>query len=228
MTESFLASGPAVRTGGDRYQIVLNVDADVLAFGTDGECELDGGPAISAETARRLACDSSVVVVERGSAGELLNVGRKTRSIPRAIRRALRARDKTCRWPGCDETRWLDGHHGRHWARGGETSLANIVNLCWFHHWLVHEGGWTLEILDDGEIAVYQPNGEPFGAPPAVEVRPDAPGIAARNRVLGININENTGIPKWYGDRLDLDHAITALLCLDRPGFARCEPHGLP
>ena len=175
MAESFLTTGAAARTGGDRYQVMLNFDAEVLTFGADGACEIDGGPPLDPETARRLACDCALVVSERGSAGEVLNVGRKTRSVPPAIRRALRARDKTCRFPGCDEARWLDGHHGRHYAHGGETSLANLVHLCWHHHWLVHEGGWTLEILTDGDIAVYQPNGQPLGAPATLELRPDGP-----------------------------------------------------
>lgn len=227
IAESFLANGPAARTGGDRYQVMLNFDAEVLAFDSDGACELEGGHAIDPETARRLACDCALVVAERGADGEVLNIGRKTRSIPTAIRRALRARDATCRFPGCDEIRWLDGHHGRHYAHGGETSLANLVHLCWHHHRLVHEGGWTLEILADGEVAVYQPNGESLDAPPTRAVRRDAPGIAARNRVRGINIDCNTAVSGWVRERLDLDLAIAALLSLDRPGFAMCAPHGL-
>lgn len=224
IAESFLASGPAARTGGDRFQVVLNFDAEVLAFGTDGACEIDNGPPLDPETARRLSCDASIVVTERGSAGEVLNIGRKTRSIPPAIRRALRARDGKCRWLGCDETNWLDAHHGRHWAHGGETSLANTVLLCWHHHWLAHEGGWTLEILPDGSLAIYRPDGQPLDAPSVPEVPAGAPGIAARNRNLDLHIDRTTLLPDWHGDRLDLGHAITALLCIDRPGFAELDP----
>ena len=105
MAESYLANGPAARKSGDRYQVVVSVDADVLAFDTDGECMVHNGPALAAETARRLSCDTSAVLVVRGPTGEVLDIGRKTRTIPPAIKRALRTRDTTCRWPGCDEKR---------------------------------------------------------------------------------------------------------------------------
>jgi len=102
------------------------------------------------------------------------------------------------------------------------------VHLCWFHHRLVHEGGWTLEIDANGEVVVTTPSGEALEAMCSREARTDGPGIAERNWMLGLDIDEDTGVPTWSGERLDLDHAITALLCIDRPGFAVCEPHGLP
>ena len=91
-------------------------------------------PAICAESARRLACDASLV-----------SVGRKSRVVPAAMRRALDARDEgRCRFPGCENRRWVDAHHIVHWARGGETKLDNLVLLCSRHHRLVHEGGFGL------------------------------------------------------------------------------------
>ncbi len=100
LAESYLAHGPAARAGGDRYLAMVNVDADVLAFDTREECAIHHGPALGAETARRLTCDCSAALVIRNSAGAVLDVGRKTRTLSRAIRRALTTRDVTCRWPG--------------------------------------------------------------------------------------------------------------------------------
>ena len=94
-----------------------------------------------AETSRRMACDASVVHWHETQDGEPLSVGRKTRSIPLAIRRALQRRDGGCRFPGCTCSRFVDAHHITHWADGGETGMDNLVLLCRRHHRMVHEGG---------------------------------------------------------------------------------------
>ncbi len=150
LAESFLATGPRDLSGGDRNQIVVHVDAETFRHRHAGRCELEHGPSIAAETARRLACDASVVRILENEQGEPLDVGRKTRTIPPVIRRALNSRDKGCRFPGCTFKRYVDGHHVKHWANGGETKLSNLVTLCRFHHRLVHEGGVEIQTLDDG------------------------------------------------------------------------------
>jgi hypothetical protein len=148
--EIALAAGAAERSGGERYQVVVHVDAD------EGAGVLDDGPALAPETAERLACDASIVeIVERN--GEPLSVGRKTRTIPPSIRRALQARDRRCRFPGCDNRRFLHAHHIRHWAQGGETKLANLVLLCSRHHRFVHEAGYSVVSLADGELEFHDP-----------------------------------------------------------------------
>jgi Domain of unknown function (DUF222)/HNH endonuclease len=153
VAEASLSGGPA--RGGDRYQVVVHVDEDALA--EDGVCAIDEGPAISSETTRRLACDASVVRI-RERKGRPLSVGRKTRSVPAALRRALTSRDgRRCRFPGC-ENRFVDAHHIRHWARGGETSLRNLVFLCRRHHRFVHEGGYAV----DENFRFYDPRGRPI------------------------------------------------------------------
>jgi hypothetical protein len=119
LAESFLATGPKDLSGADRQQIVVHVDAETLKHSCPGRCELEHGPAIAAETARRLACDASVIRVLENERGEPLAVGRRTRTIPPAIRRALKARDQGCRFPGCSFKRYVDGHHVQHWAQGG-------------------------------------------------------------------------------------------------------------
>ena len=105
----------------DRHEIVVHVEAEVLADGRAGRCEIEHRTAIAAETARRLCCDAGIVPVVDGPNGEPLSVGRRTRSIPPAMRRALSNRDRGCRFPGCPATHRLHGHHVRHWADDGET-----------------------------------------------------------------------------------------------------------
>jgi hypothetical protein len=150
VAESFLAHGAEAMSAGDRQQVVVHVDAQTLIERTAGRCELEEGPSLAAETARRMTCDSSMVTIIEDERGEPLDVGRKTRAIPPALRRALASRDKGCRFPGCTHTRYVDGHHVRHWADGGETKLSNLVTLCRFHHRAVHEGRLVIERLDDG------------------------------------------------------------------------------
>jgi hypothetical protein len=159
LAESFLASGAVAQSGGDRQQIVVHVDAETLRNSEPGRCEIEHGPSVAAETARRLACESSVVTLLEDAAGEPLNVGRRTRSIPPAMRRALQARDRGCRFPGCTHQRYVDGHHVRHWAAGGETKLSNLVLLCRTHHRAVHEGGVRIEARDDGALGFIVPGG---------------------------------------------------------------------
>ena len=124
--------------------------------------EKDFSNDVSAETSRRIACDCSVVGIKEGESGEPLSIGRKTRAIPPAIRRALRIRDGGCRFPGCTHDKFVDGHHIQHWADGGETSLDNLVLLCRHHHHLVHEGGFACEKTKDGEIIFRDQSYEPL------------------------------------------------------------------
>ena len=109
---------------------------------------------------RRLGCDGTVVGIVEGRDGEPLNIGRKTRSDSARDRRAMLARDGGCRFPGCDRTRFCDGHHVKHWADGGETKLGNLVTFCSFHHTLVHEGGFGVTVTDDGVFVFTRPDGK--------------------------------------------------------------------
>jgi hypothetical protein len=128
LAESFLAGNPVTGTGGERFQVMVHLDQEVL--GPDGTwaATLEDGTRVSAETLRRVACDCGLVAV--GGDGEALNIGRRARSIPPAIRRALMLRDRGCAFPGCTHTAFLHGHHIEHWLHGGETSLDNVVLLC--------------------------------------------------------------------------------------------------
>jgi hypothetical protein len=133
-------SGQRVSTG-DQYQVVVHVDESALRAGES----LRGGISASAgrsdlpiETVRRLTCDGSVVEVVESVGGAPLSVGRKQRTIPTHLKRALWARDRGCAFPGCQHTRFVDAHHVKHWAQGGETSLDNLVLLCDHHHRPTH------------------------------------------------------------------------------------------
>jgi len=215
MVESFMANGPAARNGGDRHQIVVNADVDVILNDSpDGVCELDGGPALAPETVRRLLCDASTVLVIRGADGTPRAASNKTRTIPRRVRRLLHARDKCCRFPGCGQRRFIDAHHIHHRAHGGGNDLENLVELCWFHHRLVHEGGWKLRFDGDGNVVVSNPAGNVI--PSVVPLRGDSGAIERRNRGAGIAIDSTVITPRWYGDPLDLGHITTALWCADQ------------
>ncbi len=145
VARSALASGEASGRAGEPCQFVVHVDAQSLADDhVRDRCELERGPALPPETVRRLACDASIVrILERD--GVPLSVGRRTRTIRPGLRRALQSRDGDCRFPGCTHERFLHGHHIQHWARGGATELDNLVQLCSYHHRLVHEGGFSID-----------------------------------------------------------------------------------
>jgi hypothetical protein len=212
LAESFLAHGPAELRGGDRQQVVVHVAAETLAAaGGNDCCHLEDGPRVAADTARRLACDASVVTITRDARGEPLDVGRKTRSIPPALRRALRARDGGCRFPGCTSTRFVDVHHIRHWADGGETTLGNLVLLCRYHHRLVHEGGFGVRVLDDGALRFVRADSCRVeigtGRPPAADWRT----LVTANRLAGLKIDARTGVTLWRGEALDYLLALEAL-----------------
>lgn len=157
---------------GERHQVVVHVSAETLKGGGGTACEIEDGPAVSTETARRLACDASLIAIIENDKGEPLSVGRKTRSIPPALQRAFNSRDQGCRFPGCTHKKYTDAHHIHHWAHGGETKMSNLVTLCRFHHRKVHEGAVLVRVLDDGAIRFTQPDGECFDSVSPNHTRP--------------------------------------------------------
>ena len=226
LAEVALAADLNAGSAGDRYQVVLHsdataADADGVPF--DGALEVDDAAVhVSAETSRRLACDASVVRLHHDANGNVLDVGRKTRSIPSAIRRALSARDTRCQFPGCSARR-CDAHHIEHWIDGGATSLDNLVLLCRRHHRLVHEGGIMVRRSTDGGVAFFHANGEPLLlAPPlprwAAE-NPLAP-TTARLAAAGVTISSRT-LPTWDGAGLNLGYAIDVLYVPPSSGQSR-------
>lgn len=162
VAESYLNDGVPADRNTDRYQVIVHVDSQTLASDGEGRCEIEDGSPIAAETARRIACDASRIVVTENEKGEPLDIGRKTRTIPPAMRRALTLRDRGCQFPGCTHSRFLDAHHVQHWAAGGETALSNLVMLCRFHHRTVHEGGIRISRSNQGALIFIRPDGRAY------------------------------------------------------------------
>jgi hypothetical protein len=213
VAETALEHGLGGDPRSERYQVVVHVDAAVLADpGEPGQSVLEDGGRVSAETSRRLACEATRVTLRHGADDAVLDVGRRTRTIPPALRRALEARDRGCRFPGCGVRR-AQGHHIHHWANGGPTRLSNLTLLCGRHHRAVHEGGYTVVRDADGRLHFSTPHGWPIPevpGPPAVPPRPMRALVAA-NRALGLEIGPRTALPHWSGERLDLGWAIDVL-----------------
>lgn len=148
MARGYLAGGKEKSSSSaDHYQVMVHVDEEVLRQAPTESSKSD----LPCETVRRLCCDSGLVVVTKNKNGDPLNVSRKHRVVQPPLRRALIARDKCCRFPGCTHDRWLDAHHVEHWADGGETSLDNTVLLCSQHHRLLHEGGFQIKKGPEGD-----------------------------------------------------------------------------
>jgi DNA-binding MarR family transcriptional regulator len=213
-----LAGEKCGTSSADRYTVMVHVDAEVVS-GADGECHLEDGSALSAETVKRLSCDGSLVAVVEGEQGEILSVGRKTRTIPTAIRRALHARDGGCRFPGCTHKAFIDGHHVKHWCEGGETALSNLVSLCSFHHRQLHQGNVTVHAEPDGRFTFLTNNGRVIET---AVFSVDAGGVESANRALGLEIDTTTAVPNWDGGACDYSVAIEGLL--ERDGHGSC-PH---
>ncbi len=215
LAETALHHGLDAGTPGERYQVVVHVDAAVLGEAdapADGQSVLEDGTRVPAETSRRLACDATRVVMRHEADGQVTEVGARTRTIPPALRRALQHRDRGCRFPGCGLPLG-QGHHIRHWAHGGPTTLSNLVMLCRRHHRSVHEEGYQIERQEDGALRFRRPDGEllpDVPAPPAVAGDPAA-AITAENEARGLHIGAQTSKPGWLGERLDLGHALDVL-----------------
>ncbi|MDQ3978969.1 MAG: HNH endonuclease [Actinomycetota bacterium] len=150
----------------DRASVVVHVEAEVLARGEEGVADLEAGPEVAAETARRLACDARLQVVAEGADGTPLGVGRARRTVPPWLLRLIRRRDGGCRFPTCTSIRWTHAHHLVHWADGGPTDADNVLLLCGRHHRLVHEQGWRIEGSPEGELTFVRPDGTPLATGP--------------------------------------------------------------
>ena len=139
MASAYLSGNAGqTRNTSDDYLVTIHVDQSALVNG-------NGRASLPIESVKRLCCDGHTIILGEDENEEPLNIGRKTRTVPTAIKRALMARDKSCAFPGCHHKRFVDAHHIQHWSAGGETSLDNLMLLCSQHHKLVHEGGFTIQ-----------------------------------------------------------------------------------
>ncbi len=218
LAETALHHGIDPGAPGERYQVVVHVDAEVLADADQpGQSVLEDGARVPAGTSQRLACDASRVVMRHGRDGRVVEVDARTRTIPPALRRALHHRDRGCRFPGCG-VHFGQGHHIRHWAQGGPTTLSNLALLCRRHHRAVHEEGYQVDRQPDGELRFRRPDGRVV---PEVPQPPEVHGNAvqvlqARHEADGVVLNPRIATPGWLGERLDVGWAINVLHPLAR------------
>jgi hypothetical protein len=199
---------PPDTSGLDRHTLVVEVAGDDLAR-EDGQVPVrvpgERVPAMSARVLRRLACGAGIVPVTMRD-GRPLDVGRRQREPNAQQRRALRARDRSCRFPGCGAIRHLHAHHVVHWSDGGPTDLDNLILLCSFHHRLVHQPGWRLEHIGDGRYRFHGPGDRPLAPAPALDGSPPDP---ADVEPVGATVLTPTS---WStDDPLDLDLVISVV-----------------
>ncbi|MBL4796606.1 MAG: DUF222 domain-containing protein [Oleispira sp.] len=252
IAESFLA-----KTGGDdersefstlkgaeRCQLVLHVHhGRAGSIGSDGnsdakddvqlDADLDGRWLVP-DAALRLACDAALQVVEEDAVGNVLNIGRRSRIIPAAMSRALSIRDGSCQFPGCCETRFVEGHHIKHWANGGDTKLENLVTLCRYHHRELHRGKFFISVKSEANklerfvdrlcfSTVDRYFDSPFNRSKDFVIAPNPAKFTCAccdgsvlektlPRVVYDGIDENTAVTKWQGEQMDLGMAIEGLI----------------
>jgi hypothetical protein len=211
LAETALHHGMDPGAAAERYQVVVHVDAAVLTD-AGGQSVLEDGLRVPAGTSQRLACDASRVVMRYDEDGNIVEVGARTRTIPPALRRAMQARDRGCRFPGCG-LRFGQGHHIQHWAQGGPTTLSNLTMLCRRHHRAVHEEGYSVERQGDGSLLFRTPYGWPLPDAPERAAVSDDPVHALRttSEAHGMHIDGRTSMPSWLGERLNVVYAIDVL-----------------
>jgi hypothetical protein len=183
--------------------------ADPLEVGEIGESFVDR------DTARRLSCDAGIVELVEDDCGTPLSVGRKRRAIDGSLKRALQRRDQGCSFPGCTHRLFLEGHHIKHWADGGETSLSNAAQVCNWHHRHVHEYGYTVELGPDQRPQFRDPQGRLVVVNPA---RPDTAGLGwerIRKANAPLAIDASTAACRWDGTRAEYGTMVGHLLAAD-------------
>lgn len=207
----------------DRYQVVVHVGAAKTVGAASAANDvmtnhphLENGPHVSAETSERINCDCCKTEIEDDEFGEPLNIGRRSRTIPPAMRRALKARDGGCCFPGCTSHKFCDGHHIKHWSDGGETSLDNLVLLCRYHHHLVHEGGFDCKRSNDGETYFEDRRHErlkEFQETAVVSIEETLAWMYRKFADQDVypkgTWSAETSTAKWYaGEEMDMEHAV--------------------
>jgi hypothetical protein len=223
LARAYLEQRP--RTRGSGYELVLLSSQQQLEDGPGGVGGfLSDGTPVPLAVARMLACDSGCVDVTVDERGELLDIGRRSRSIPAAIGRALWLRDGGCRVPGCGRRRHLHGHHLRGWAEGGATKLDNLVLLCSGHHRMIHEGELTLTREPSGALRFQNASGLSLTGAPARPISGEELDELERFfEDADLHLDPSTNMPRWDGRPLDLADSVSWLLMADprREGESR-------
>ena len=199
-------SGSGGAVDADRHVVVVHADITALANG-EGVASLEDGGAIPAKAAARIACDAPTVSLVEND-GRPLSVGRKTRRVNRTLRRALDARDRGCRFPGCHRRGRTEAHHIQHWSRGGATEADNLLLLCSSHHTAVHERDLTIERSPTG-FTFRTPDGAIVQRPP---LRALGPGLRHANASRGVVVTPETCEPAWLGERGSIRYVVDLFL----------------
>jgi len=214
LAQGYLRGGQPHRSP---IEIVLTIPDSSLRAEVADPVEVGemGESFVSREAARRLSCDAGVVEVVEDERGTPLSVGRKRRTIAGALKRALRKRDTGCTYPGCANRIFLEGHHIKHWADGGETSLMNTALLCSAHHRYVHEYGYVIELGPDQRPRFRDPRGRLVAPVPERPVMADLgwPRIRAANEPLAIDAD--TIACEWDGTPADYGAIVGHLVAAD-------------
>ncbi|MGX7677386.1 DUF222 domain-containing protein [Jatrophihabitans sp. DSM 45814] len=204
LARSYLGAEPDVAVSQQPgTELVVHLDAEVLLDeAAGGRAAYESGATLTHRQIRRLACESRLLVIVKDGR-QILDVGRSTRTVPTAMRRALTARDGGCAVPACTEgrARKLHAHHVWHWADGGPTNLDNLVLVCTFHHRAIHRDGLTITIDGAGGFAFRDEHGQPLEPVP----------IAPRN-TDPLPEFDAEAVPRWGGERFDLDYITSTLL----------------
>jgi len=218
MAESYLNSNNNKESGnslGEKYQIFLHINANAASIdckvSQSDHCSIDNKRFLTQEVAKRLACDASISTVLEDDQGNVLNIGRRSRIVPRAMSHALRIRDGGCLYPSCCQNHFTDAHHIKHWAEGGETSMENLVTLCRFHHGLLHKGEYRLHRDESGDLVFTNSRNEVI----THSFFPQFPDNPGADDCLDPDIDEHTARSKWLGDRMDIDHALQCMFQLE-------------
>ena len=177
--------------------------AEVVFFHEHDNLRFPGGPALPANDSEEVLCNAHLRLAKTEKHC-VLNLGRKTRVTSHKQMLALNYRDGSCRTPGCGRTRFLHAHHVQFWGRGGETNLDNLIMLCGTCHRALHRGQFTIVALGDQQFQFHTLDGD------VIDPAPPISGLA--DELLRGDIPDNAIIPKWGGDPLHLDHAVSVLL----------------
>lgn len=193
-----------------RPSTIIHVDVASLIDGFGERCELADGPSIASETARRLTCDCTFQSFFEAD-GDVIDVGRKKRTVSPRMRKALEERDRICVFPGCDRKKFTQGHHILHWTRDrGETKLENLALLCFHHHRLMHEGGFTMRAEADMTFTFFKPDGSKI--PQRSDLgNGDPKQLIERSKQEQLAIDERTCTTLWDGTPIDFADCVHAL-----------------
>jgi hypothetical protein len=187
----------------DSTQVIVHVDADFLTGASDvGRCHTNHGDPLPRAAARRACCDALIRPLVHDPHGRPLDLGRTTRTVNRAQRRALARRDDNCcTFPGCTTTTvGLAAHHLHWWTHGGPTDIDNLALLCRHHHKLHHEGGYTVARVE-GRLRFHRPDGRPIGVPPPAppDPRRGLPALRDHHHRAGHTIDRTTPVARSGG-----------------------------